>query len=179
MSKKDSNIVTVGQIDIDPKKFDKKPDYNALPILATRDFVLFPGVTFPVQLGRESSLSLAKAAEIEKKPVGVICQRDASIDRPGFDDIYNEGVIADVINIFEVPGAPTTAILRARGKFEKIAPTDVSAPIHHDTLYILAKPIREKKYPETDEELNIIASSVKRNITDLMKMNSYIPQEVF
>lgn len=179
MSKKDSSIVTVGQIDIDPKKFDKKPDYNALPILATRDFVLFPGVTFPVQLGRESSLVLAKAAEMAKTPVGVVCQRDASIDRPGFDDIYSEGVIADVINIFEVPGAPTTAILRARGKFEKVAQTEVPNPVHNDTLYIIAKAVREKKFPDSDEELKIIASSVKRNITSLMKMNSDIPQEVF
>ncbi|MDE6049798.1 MAG: LON peptidase substrate-binding domain-containing protein, partial [Paramuribaculum sp.] len=179
MSKKDSSIVTVGQIDIDPKKFDKKPDYNALPILATRDFVLFPGVTFPVQLGRESSLALAKAAEATKTPLGVICQKDGSLEKPGFPDIYDEGVIADVINVFEVPGAPPTAILRARGKFSKIEETQVADPIHRDTLYIIASPIREKKYPENDEELLLIASSVKHTITTLMKMNSDIPQEVF
>ncbi|MDE7452130.1 MAG: AAA family ATPase, partial [Paramuribaculum sp.] len=179
MSKKDSSIVTVGQIDIDPKKFDKKPDYNALPVLATRDFVLFPGVTFPVQLGRESSLALAKAAEATKTPLGVICQKDGSLEKPGFSDIYDEGVIADVINVFEVPGAPPTAILRARGKFSKIEETQVADPIHRDTLYIIASPIREKKYPENDEELLLIASSVKHTITTLMKMNSDIPQEVF
>lgn len=179
MSKKDSSIVTLGQIDIDPKKFDKKPDYNALPILPTRDFVLFPGVTFPVQLGRDSSIALAKAAESDRFPIGVICQRDASIERPGFDDLYDEGVIADVINVFEVPGAVPTAILRARGKFSKIESAQTAAPIHSDTLYIIAKAVREKKYPESDEELQIIASAVKNALTMLMKQNSDVPKELY
>lgn len=178
MSKKNPSIVTVGQIDIDPKKFDKKPDYNALPILATRDFVLFPDVTFPVQLGRESSIAIAKAAEEGKFPVGVVCQIDSSVEIPGFDDIYSVGVIADVINIFEIPGAPPTAILKARGKFSKEEAVVVDNPIHRDTLYIKASQVKERKCA-VDEELQLIASEVKNDIKQLMKMSGDIPQEIF
>ena len=37
-----SGVVALGQIDIDPKRFGATPDTEALPILPTRNLVLFP-----------------------------------------------------------------------------------------------------------------------------------------
>lgn len=178
MSDREQPIVTIGQIDLDPKKFDKKPDFSALPILATRDFVLFPQVTFPVQLGREQSLALAKEAQAGAFPIGVVCQRDASVEKPGFDDIYSVGVVADVINVFEIPDAPPTAILRARGRFTKKSQASSTANIHPDILYIEASPARDTKVETDDSELLAIAAQVKDTLLHLIKHSSDIPKEV-
>lgn len=179
MSDSEHKIVTVGQIDIDLKKFHKKPDFSALPLLPTRDFVLFPGVTFPVQLGREATLALAKAAEKEGFPIGVVCQKDASVEIPGFGDIHEVGVVADVLNVFELPGAATTAILRARKRIRIESPAMPESPIHPNILYARVRELREQKISEgNDIELNVIASQVKDSILNLMKHSADVPKEV-
>ena len=55
---KDKNIELSGamfgvqKIEIDLLSFDKEPDLDSLPILATRNLVLFPGMTVTFELGR-------------------------------------------------------------------------------------------------------------------------------
>ncbi len=174
----DPHIVTLGQIDIDPKKFDKKPDLAALPILATRDFVLFPGVTFPVQLGREQSLALAREAQSSRFPIGVVCQTDASIENPSYNDIYSVGVIADVINVIEIPGATPTAILHARGRFTKKAPAIASHIIHPYVFYVEASLVREPKCDPEDTELVALAQQIKDSLLHLLKHGTDMPKEI-
>ncbi len=93
-----------------------KPDYDALPILATHNLVLFPGVTTPLILVRSSSLKLAKMASETQTPIGVICQRNADIENPGINDLYPYGVVADVIKVFELPDGQHTALVKGREK---------------------------------------------------------------
>ena len=45
---KDNQAAVFGQIDIDAKRFDVAPVPDDLPLLATRNLVLFPGVTIPI-----------------------------------------------------------------------------------------------------------------------------------
>ena len=50
---KEQSIVSVGHIEL-PETTDKEWifDDEQLPVLPTRDFVMFPNVTFPIMLGR-------------------------------------------------------------------------------------------------------------------------------
>ena len=49
---------------------------EALPILAVRNLVLFPGVVSPILIGRESSMRLVRKAEKGGGIIGIICQKD-------------------------------------------------------------------------------------------------------
>ncbi len=60
-----TKVVQVGHIEINPEKFNKPVDTTDLPILATRNLVLFPGVTIPIAITRDSSLELARRASDE------------------------------------------------------------------------------------------------------------------
>ncbi|MDE5656146.1 MAG: LON peptidase substrate-binding domain-containing protein, partial [Muribaculaceae bacterium] len=70
----DNKVMTIGRIDIDASKFVKKPDLSCLPILVTKNLVLFPEVVVPVALGRESAIRLASQASKDATPIGVVCQ---------------------------------------------------------------------------------------------------------
>ena len=112
---KEQSIVSVGHIEL-PETTDKEWifDDEQLPVLPTRDFVMFPNVTFPIMLGRESSLSTARKAEKEQTVIGIFCQRNPDIENPTFPaDIYPYGVIGKVLKIFELPDGNHTAILRS------------------------------------------------------------------
>jgi len=113
---KDAEGLSMGQIEIDTTRFDKEPDTTNLSVLPTRNLALFPGVTVPLSIGRESSLELTRRASESCEPIAVICQLDPSVDNPAIADLYKYGVIADVFRVIEMPDTPHTAILRARDR---------------------------------------------------------------
>ena len=116
MKEDSTKIVSVGQIDIGVPAERPTPDFNDLPIIAMRDLVLFPGVTFPITLARDASVMTAAAAAENHIPVGIFCQREASTEHPGLEDLYEYGVVADVLKTFDLPDGTHTAILSAREK---------------------------------------------------------------
>ena len=108
----------IQKIEIDLNSFDKEPDLARLPLLPTRNLVLFPGMTVTFELGRESARQLADYANQTKTPIGVVCQIDPDEDNPAVTTgLYKYGVVADVLSVLENENTPTMAIVRARGKF--------------------------------------------------------------
>ena len=63
-----------------------------LPILPVRNIVVFPGVVWPILLGRDSSLKLARQASKNNTLIGVVCQRDPDIEMPIMSDLYECGL---------------------------------------------------------------------------------------
>ena len=59
-----------------------------VPILPLRNTVLFPGVVIPITAGRDKSIQLIKDANSTDKIIGVVAQKNQSIENPGSKDIY-------------------------------------------------------------------------------------------
>ena len=111
-------MVQVGRIEINPSEFGHEPDVNDVPILATRNLVLFPGVTIPIALTRESSLKIANEASEHHFPVGIVCQIDPDEDKPNVSrSLYRYGVFADVYQVIELPDGSHTALIHGRERF--------------------------------------------------------------
>lgn len=112
-------ILQMSRLEINEKDFNKEIDSADLPILATRNLVLFPGVNIPISITRETSLSLSNAASEKQFPVGIVCQIDASEDNPSVKDgLYKYGVVADIFKVIDLPDGTHTALVRGRGLFK-------------------------------------------------------------
>lgn len=85
-----------------------------LPILPLRNLVLFPGVAMPIIIGREKSMNLIKDCMKRKALVGVVCQRDVEIEEPVRADLYDTGVVAEIIRVLDMPDGSTTVILQGK-----------------------------------------------------------------
>lgn len=117
MEDNSTQIVQFGQIEIKADEFNADPDFDCLPILATRNLVLFPGISLPVSLKRESSVELAKAAFKGRYPIGIVCQTDPECEQPmALKDFFRYGVVADVFQVIDLPDGSQTAIVKARGR---------------------------------------------------------------
>ena len=68
-----------------------------LLIVPTRDTVLFPGTMTTLAVGRPASLATVQEALRTQRPIGLVLQRDASIDRPSEGDLYRVGTAANII----------------------------------------------------------------------------------
>ncbi len=70
------------------------PREDVLVVLPVRNLVLFPGIVLPVSVGRSRSLAAAQEAVRTQRPIGLLLQKDPSIDDPGPDDLHAVGTMA-------------------------------------------------------------------------------------
>ena len=73
------------------------------PLLPLRDIVVFPGMVVPLFVGREKSVAALEAAMDASKDIFLLAQLDPSTDDPEGDDLYDTGVIAQVLQLLKLP----------------------------------------------------------------------------
>src|SRR6478672_13004792 len=94
----------------------KLPD-RALIILPTRNVVLFPGAVAPLGLGRPQSIAGAQAAARADKPIGVLLQKDASIETPGPEHLHGVGTVAEILRYVTAPDGTHHIVSRGTRRF--------------------------------------------------------------
>lgn len=188
----DSQSAVFGQIDIDAARFNVEPSVDDLPILATRNLVLFPNVTIPISLGRENSIVTATIAADGPIPIGIVCQINPDEDNPAVTTgLYKYGVVADVLKVFELPDGSKTALVRSRGKFRiigrgqgKVIPQAVlsarikllaeAEPIITPHIEVLVEQIKESAFNiinKTAENSKEIIFSINQNTSPVDLVN--------
>jgi ATP-dependent Lon protease len=87
-----------------PEDFEAEIELPArLPILALKDTVVFPQSVMPLAIGQERSIRLIDDVVAGDRLLALVTARDASIEAPGFDDIYTVGTIAVVHKMLKIP----------------------------------------------------------------------------
>lgn len=172
------SIVSIGQIDIDTTSFSAEPTCEDLPILATRNLVLFPGITIPISLVRSNSRNTAEIASKRQIPIGIVCQLDANEENPTVaNGLFRYGVFADVLKVFNLPDGTHTAIVRARGKF-KILGVGEGYVIPQAELSAKVKPIKDTNPRSNDKEFTALSSTIKESTLNILKKTSEGPNEL-
>jgi len=92
-------------------------DMVNLPILPLRNMVVLPGMTTPIAVGREKSMRLIREAMKHNARIGVVCQKDGDVEDPARTDLYDEGTVAEILKVLELPDDSTNIILHARSGF--------------------------------------------------------------
>lgn len=171
MMEEDSEFIPLlSSEDEDQMNSEKTPE--ELSILPLRNTVLFPGVVIPITVGRDKSINLVKDAYKGDKIIGVVSQKNDSIEDPTIDDLNKIGTVAHIIKMLRMPDGNTTVIIQGKKRFE-LGELIQSEP------YIKAKitafnEIRPKK---EDQEFDALVSSLKDLATQIIKQSPHIPTE--
>jgi ATP-dependent Lon protease len=146
---------------------------EVLPILPLRNTVLFPGVVIPITVGRDKSIKLIKDYYKGDKIVGVVAQKDASIEDPDFHDLNSVGTVAYIIKILQMPDGSNTAILQGKRRFQIIEPVQTE-PYIKATVIPFDSPSPELK---DNKEFNALMSSLKDLAIQIISKSPNIPSE--
>ena len=90
---------------------------GALIVLPTRNAVLFPGIVAPLTLGRPQSIAGAQAAARADKPIGVLLQKDATVDIPGPEHLHRVGTVAEILRYVTAPDGSHHIVSRGVRRF--------------------------------------------------------------
>mgnify|MGYP001591786241 FL=1 len=151
---------------------DNKSDYpDNLPILPLRNTVLFPGVVFPVTVGRDKSIKLINDAYKADKIIGVVTQKDQSIEDPNPNDIYKTGTLAHILKLLKMPDGNITVIIQGKRKFELTNITSEEPYLRGDI-----ESITVPKAPKT-KETKATLDSIRDLASKIVELSPTIPSE--
>ncbi len=149
---------------------EKLPD--TLPILPLRNTVLFPGVVIPITAGRDKSIKLINDANNGSKVIGVVSQKDETVEDPNVNDINTLGTVARILRVLKMPDGNTTVIIQGKKRFE-VAEVLTLEPYMNATI----REVPEVK-PEVDnKEFSAIIDSIKELALQIIKDSPTIPSE--
>ena len=156
----------------DEDKINKEETPDILPILSLRNTVLFPGVVIPITVGRDKSIKLIKEVYKGNKILGVVSQKDLSVEEPTLTDLHTTGTVAHIMKMLRMPDGNITAIIQGR-KLMQLTELVQEQP------YLKAKviPMEEVKPAKGDEEFDALVSSIKDIALQIVKESPNIPTE--
>jgi len=145
---------------------------ESLPILPLRNTVLFPGVVIPITAGRDKSIKLINDANKGSKVIGVVSQKDESIEDPTGKDVFKKGTVARILKVLKMPDGNTTIIIQGKKRFE------IQDIISEDPyLKASVKDVPEAKPAMDNEEFSAIIDSIKDLSLQIIKDSPNIPTE--
>ena len=155
-------IVSFGRFEFNPAENTAEPQWDDLAVIATRNLVLFPDVTIPIALIRDNARKVANYASANNIPVGICCQLNPSDEHvTDISKVFHYGVIADVVQVLDLPGGGHTALVRARGKFKIIGASEGNS-IPGSELNVMAKPVADKLSESPDKQFEVLLDSIRQ-----------------
>lgn len=156
----------------DEEEMNNEPLPETIPILPLRNMVLFPGVVIPITAGRDKSIKLINDANGDSKIIGVVAQKDETVEEPGADDINVVGTVAKILRVLKMPDGNTTVIIQGKKRFE-------INEVVTDQPYLRAaiREFEEVRPQFKDPEFTTIIDSIKELAIQIIKESPNIPTE--
>ncbi|WP_230622183.1 endopeptidase La [Aggregatibacter sp. Marseille-P9115] len=100
----------------------KKSELQTIPVLPLRDVVVFPFMVMPLFVGRPRSISSLDDAMNNGKQLLLVSQKQAELEEPSINDLYDVGTIANIIQLLKLPDGTVKVLVEGqqRAKIHQI-----------------------------------------------------------
>ncbi|MDO6617827.1 MULTISPECIES: endopeptidase La [unclassified Shewanella] len=142
-----------------------------LPVLPLRDVVVYPHMVIPLFVGREKSIRCLESAMEQDKQILLVAQREADLDEPTKEDIFDVGTVASILQLLKLPDG-TVKVLVEGGQRAK-----VTAYTQEDEFFVAtAEYLASEDLADKEEE--VLVRSAISQFEGYIKLNKKIPPEV-
>ncbi len=142
-----------------------------LPILPLRNTVLFPGVVLPITVGRDKSIKAVMDVYKGDKLIGVIAQKDSTIEEPTVSDLEEIGTVAKIAKLIKMPDGGTTIIIQGKKRF-KIDEITTEDPYFKAKVKLL-----EEESVKDDKDFDAMTGSIKDLASQIISLSPNLPSE--
>lgn len=145
---------------------------ETLPVLALRNTVLFPGVVLPITVGRDASLKLVKDAYAGDRLIGVISQRDADVENPEAEDLFDVGTAASILKLIKMPDGSVSIVIQGKRRF-RLGEITQTEPYMKAEVEAIA----EEAEDNGNVEISARVRSIKDMAVQIVHMAPNLPSE--
>ncbi len=140
------------------------------PLLPLRDIVVFPGMVVPLFVGRDKSVAALEVAMEGSKDIFLLAQLDPGCDDPQPDDLYDVGVVAQVLQLLKLPDGTVRVLVEgtSRAKLGELRSVDEHVVADVEVLD-----------PETasGSEVTAMMRSVTKQFGEYAKLNKKLGED--
>ncbi len=153
-------------------KLDESQLSDALPVLALRNAVIFPGTVFPVTIGREKSILLIREMEEKDGVFAAVPQSDIAVEEPRAGDMFEFGTVCKVVKTLEMPDGSLTAIVQG---FKRV---HLDAFLGFEPYMVARVDYLEDRLPAADDqEIRVLSDALKERAANIIRSSSFAPKE--
>ena len=153
-------------------KLDESQLADAIPVLALRNAVIFPGTVFPVTIGRDKSIRLIHEVEKKDGVLGAVPQTDVMVEEPSEADLYRYGTVCKVIKTLEMPDGSITAILQGFRRLE------IDAVLGYEPYIVARVHYLDEYVPQVPEnKIKVLSDALKERAGNIVRASSFAPKE--
>jgi ATP-dependent Lon protease len=109
-----SALLQAGRRDTGIPVANREAAVASYPAIPVRDLVPFPTATFSLFVGREKTMHALNQAFERQREVVLAIQREAGVDEPGFEDVYDIGVLAQLLEVERLGDGTLKVLVQAR-----------------------------------------------------------------
>ena len=162
-------IIPINENDADSnEKIDIPSDIALLPL---RNTVLFPGVVLPITVGRDKSIKAVNEAYKASKLIGVVAQKDSSVEDPTAKDLEPIGTVAKIVKQIKMPDGGTTIIIQGKSRFA------INEVISEEPYFRASISVVQEEESPTDPDFEAYVSNIKDLATEIIQLSPNIPTE--
>jgi len=148
------------------------PSEALYPLIPLRDIVIFPAMVTPLFVGRPRSIQALEAANAEQRLIFLTTQRDPRIDDPLQNDLYEVGVIGQIIQLLKLPDGTVKVLIEGKERARI-----VSLEERPECLY--AKVVMEEELLADSDEIEALSRSVLAAFESYINLSKKIPPEMY
>ena len=141
------------------------------PLLPLRDIVVFPGMVVPLFVGREKSVAALEAAMAGAKDIALLAQLDPGCDDPERDDLYDIGVVAQVLQMLKLPDGTVRVLVEGQGRVQL-------ENLREDDGYTVAEVSAIDPATAAGTEVAAMMRSVVDQFGAYAKLNKKLPEDL-
>ena len=146
------------------------PD-DAIAIVPVRNIVLFPGVVLPITIGRQQSIAAAQNAIRTEKPLGIVLQRDETVNEPTGLDLYRVGTVGSVLRYLTAPDGSHHVVTQGQQRFRILEYLD-GYPFLVARIQVVPEP------EEMNTEIQARFFNLRQQAVEAVQLLPQAPQEL-
>jgi len=163
-------------------KFDgdydsKRCPVDRLPIIPSRNEVLFPGITLPMRIKRTRTRNAIDTAIKNNTYIGVVLQSRISVETPSDAfDLCTVGCVAEIVKEIQMPDNSINLLITGKRLFRvrSVESTDfamfASVRVYSETL---------PRKDENQVRLKAVANNIKDDISEIINLEGDASHEAF
>jgi len=143
-----------------------------VPVLPLRDVVVYPNMVIPLFVGRGKSIEALEFAMRDNKQILLVAQREATVDEPGFDDLYKIGTLAIILQLLKLPDGTIKVLVEGKQRCKILRYEEVNG------YFCAAVADIEEHLTLEADELDVLQRTLTTSFEQYVKLNNKIPPEV-
>jgi len=145
--------------------------HSRVPILPLRDVVVYPHMVIPLFVGREKSIVALDEAMNSDKQILLVAQKQADVDEPTLEDIYELGTLATILQLLKLPDGTVKVLVEGGARAALVQP--------YADEYFSADIRLVEEGPEAESrEVDVLKRSVISQFENYVKLNKKVPPEI-